>query len=204
MSNRNRNTLVAVVMVVAMLTAVRAQQPASNAGSTTPTKLTAEDYAELSQLYARYTYAFDSGNNEGKDWSDTFTPDGMFTNAAGGQFLKGSVMIAAFGRGRLQIQRPYYSLDMTPGTNKPPVSVGHILTNFLFTPTAEGLVGKAMRITNTGVPNGIYFDLLVKTPDGWRYKEKYFIGANLPVPEGAERFITPSQPKPNGNASIAN
>ena len=39
-------------------------------------KLTAQDYTEIDQLYARYNFSIDSGDAEG--WADTFTPDGVF------------------------------------------------------------------------------------------------------------------------------
>lgn len=41
-----------------------------------PYRGTAEDFAGISQLFARYDFAID--NKDGEAWADTFTPDGVF------------------------------------------------------------------------------------------------------------------------------
>src|SRR5271163_2930815 len=43
--------------------------------------LSAQDYFEIQQLYARYNIAIDSGDAEG--WAATFTPDGAFNTSIG-------------------------------------------------------------------------------------------------------------------------
>jgi len=50
--------------------------------------MTAEDYFEIQQLYAKYNHAIDSGNADA--YADTFTPDGVFNNNAGREALKSS------------------------------------------------------------------------------------------------------------------
>ncbi len=43
--------------------------------------LSAQDYFEIQQLYARYNNAIDSGDAEG--WAATFTSDGVFNTFVG-------------------------------------------------------------------------------------------------------------------------
>ena len=46
-------------------------------------ELTADDHAQIHQLYARYVQAIDFGDAIG--WADTFTPDGSFGDAVTGR-----------------------------------------------------------------------------------------------------------------------
>lgn len=136
-------------------------------------KLSAADYAEILQLYARYPYAFDGGTDQGKASAALYTSDGIFGDARTGKLLQGSEALAANSR----------------GPNKNPLTTAHILTNIMLTPTSGGVVGEAYRISNAGVPVGIYFSLFVKTTQGWRIKETHFTGPNFPVPENARHFL---------------
>lgn len=58
---------------------------AAGAGQGAGGSLTAADYIEIQQLYARYARTLDLGDPEG--WADTFTPDGVFRDAAGREEL---------------------------------------------------------------------------------------------------------------------
>src|SRR5215475_6307699 len=51
--------------------------------------LSAQDYAEIQQLYARYNFAIDRG--DGEAWAATFTKDGIFNTVAGHDALVGFV-----------------------------------------------------------------------------------------------------------------
>src|SRR5580693_9555664 len=51
--------------------------------------LTAQDYFEIQQLYARYNTAIDSGDAEG--WAATFTPNGVFNTFTGHDALVGFI-----------------------------------------------------------------------------------------------------------------
>jgi hypothetical protein len=168
---------------------------------TTQGGLTAQDYAEIQQLYARYTYAFDGGVGNGKDWADLFTEDGFHVNPAQGEYVKGSQSLAEFSRGAMTFNNGFVLMRSLTGTTKNPMLIGHILANIMLEPTTEGVVSKLYRITatmgtggraNTLRPGGIYYDLLVKTAGGWRYKEKWYLRDNVPIPEAARRFITPN------------
>lgn|GEM_PF-144196 len=48
----------------------------AGAASKAPYKGTADDFVEISQLFARYDFTIDNGDGEG--WADTFTPNGVF------------------------------------------------------------------------------------------------------------------------------
>jgi len=156
------------------------QQPA---GSASPARLTADDYAEIQQLYARLPYAFDGGANEGKVYAALFTSDGIMGDARTGKLLHGSEALAANARG---------------ASPKNPLTTGHFLADIMLVPTSDGVVGTAYRVSNSGVPIGIYFCLVAKTVEGWRFKEMHFTGPNLPVPEAARHFL-----QKTANASLS-
>ena len=120
-------------------------------------KLTAQDYAEIDQLYARYNFSIDSGDAEG--WADTFTPDGVFRGNTEGRAAL--VELATnFYKGQGGAAR-------------------HWNTNLVVTPTAEGADGACYPLLwNTGgrpasiIVSTIYRDKLVRTADGWRFKSR--------------------------------
>jgi hypothetical protein len=121
-------------------------------------KLTTQDYIDIQQLYARYNLAIDTGDGEG--WAATFTPDGIFNNTNQGhdalvQFIKDW-------------------RDKRDGANR-----RHLNSNMALTPTADGAKGAIyLLLLNVGVrpatiaTTGIYEDVLVRTPQGWRFKSR--------------------------------
>ena len=117
--------------------------------------LTADDYAQIEQLYARYYHAIDAGQPDA--WADTFTPDGSFnTNTRGREALV--AMIERRGQ-----ERP----------------MRHLHSNLLITPTAEGADGTVdvVQIDLRTRPMTLatysrYDDSLVKTAQGWRFKTR--------------------------------
>lgn len=117
-------------------------------------KLTADDHAEIQQLYIKYARAIDSGDAMG--WAKTFTDDGVFGNATGHDAL------VAFAKGFHEGMKGH---------------ARHWNDQVLITPTGEGADGSCYLILyNTGtapptvVVTAIYNDKLVRTPDGWRFK----------------------------------
>src|SRR5581483_8124062 len=72
-----------VFLMFALLIAGAAAGSATLAAQSKSTaRLTAADYTEIQQLYARYNTAIDSG--DGAAWAATFVPDGVFnTNTIG-------------------------------------------------------------------------------------------------------------------------
>src|SRR5688572_33419388 len=72
--------------------AASAQTPAPSG----PRELTALDYIQIQQLVARYARAIDTCSNNGYDYADLFTADGVFIPS-----IKGKPGTAIQGRERL-------------------------------------------------------------------------------------------------------
>lgn len=146
--------LVALTCAVA---AVGAQLPGSGQGGLGT--LTSQDHDEIRQLYARYAHTIDTGDAEG--WADTFTADGVFGNAHGRDALVAFVETVYQQNQKLGRQSRHWN------------------NQILIEPTAEGAHGSCYLVLyNTGVNppevrlTGVYRDVLVKTADGWRFKER--------------------------------
>jgi len=144
-----------------------------SAGAQAPRELTALDYFEIQQLVARYAHAIDTCSNNGYDYADLFTADGAFIPS-----FEGRQLPAIQGREKLA--------EVSGGGSKncknvPWIEQGvrHIYTNHVITPTAEGATGVVdmLMIGLGGDPNkieydGYYVDTYVRTPQGWRFKQR--------------------------------
>lgn len=135
--------------------------------------LTAQDYAEIEQLYIRYNYGIDTHGDNGMMWAGTFTADGVFDLGGGKQFV-GREALLGFAHGTAK------------GNNGSP---HHFATNIRIQGTADGAVGSAYFFNvPTPEPNkpaaitgtGTYEDVLVKTTEGWRFKKRSFFANKLP------------------------
>ena len=141
-------------------------------GQTAPA-LTALDYEEIRNLYARYAVAADTGAKDGDMWAQVFTEDGVAdtTNpsrenaspAVGYEGLKAMV-------NRVTKFRVENGIENTPT---------HYVTNLLIEPTAEGATGVAYSFSPASAlggaaSGGTYHDQLVKTAEGWRFKKRTF------------------------------
>jgi len=136
-------------------------------GQTAPA-LTALDYAEIDQLYARYAIAADSGADDGAMWAETFTEDAVYYGAD--YYRTGTPL-----RGYEELKANFAD---NPGTTP-----RHFTTNILIEPTPEGAMGTAYLMIVTEAEEedderpailikGVYHDQLVKTAEGWRFKER--------------------------------
>lgn len=152
----------ATMIGVAVLAMVVSQQIARTAPV-----LTALDYAEIQQLYSRYAFGHDTTADDGGMYARTFTEDGVFdfTNPTNDAWVPvvGHEQLKAFAR------------DFGAGLDAP----YHHATNILIEPTAEGVMGAAYVITVGKAEDGIgvkgtFHDQLVKTSDGWRFKQRTF------------------------------
>jgi len=138
-----------------------------------PMELTALDYIEIGQLVAKYARAIDTCSNNGYDYADLFTPDGIFLPVVNGRPIPGIQ-----GRERLA--------EVSGGGSNECRNVGwieqgvrHIYSNHIITPTADGATGTVdmMMIGLDGDPNkiaydGYYEDVYVKTGQGWRFRQR--------------------------------
>ena len=159
---------ICVFVLLAVSAGARAQAPAAAPGG-----LTALDYFQIGQLVARYARAIDTCSNNGYDYADLFTADGAFVPS-----FEGKPLPAIQGRERLA--------EVSGGgsrgcKNVPWIEQGvrHIYTNHVITPTADGASGVVdmLMIGLGGDPNkieydGYYEDSYVRTPQGWRFKQR--------------------------------
>jgi hypothetical protein len=164
-----RTLFLALLLVVPA--AVNAQDGSNNG------RLTADDYAEINQLYARYNHFLDSGKDDGLAYARLFTEDAVFeTNVAGLGTLRGRAQLAALAR------RSSASAAVRPV---------HNTNSIMIDPSPEGARGSAyftqMSAGEEGKPpvigiRGIYTDVLVKTSEGWRFKSRSFAHATPAKP----------------------
>jgi hypothetical protein len=138
-----------------------------------PMELTALDYIEIQQLVAKYARAIDTCSNNGYDYADLYTPDGIFLPMVNGKAVTG-------------IQGRENLAEVSGGGSKgcksvPWIEQGvhHIYVNHIITPTPQGATGTVdmMMIGLGGDPNkiesdGYYEDIYVKTAQGWRFKQR--------------------------------
>lgn len=117
--------------------------------------LSADDMAEIHNLYAHYNLVLDAGDS--LSWADTFTDDGSFNSSVGRQAL------IAFANNWAA---------SNPNTR-------HWNSNIHITPTADGAAGTAyLMLWKISVQppeivlTGTYTDQLVKTANGWQFKAR--------------------------------
>jgi hypothetical protein len=163
-----RTWVASAAAVAAVVSSLALAQPAGR-----PMELTALDYIEIQQLVAKYARAIDTCSNNGYDYADLFTPDGAFIpsfNGKPGQPLQGRDRLAQISGGGSNNCKNVGWIEQ---------GVRHIYTNHIITPTAEGATGYVdmIMIGLGGDPNkieydGHYEDTYVKTPQGWRFKQR--------------------------------
>ena len=167
MTKTTWSTILLIVLAVAASIALWGQVGQAQSGGV----LTAEDRAEILDLYGRYAHALDGGDPEA--YADTFTADGHVASNRGHDY-----------RGRDQIKT---AVPGGPGFG----SGRHWTSNLKITPTVEGADGTIYLLlvnTSTQPPSvtgsGIYRDTLVRTAEGWKFKTKY---AHLDGPSPTEQ-----------------
>ena len=130
--------------------------------------LTPSDYMQIQELYGRYDRGCDEGNNA--MIASAWTSDGELVTSRGTD--KGSAQLGAHAG--------------CHGAAAGPLHVGHLTTTVMLTPTPEGangfahvlLVGIGGDPTKPATVNGgIYEDVFVRTPEGWRIKRRTFTSA---------------------------
>ena len=157
-------TLVCIVFVVA----VGGQQRSAPPAQALP--LTALDYIEIQQLVSSYPYGLDGNTDNGESYANLFAPG------------------AVFGRPRTEGHDNLAALANTqPHGAK---YVRHFITNHVIEPAPGGAIGKEyaviIDIGENGSPSGIalggrYDDEYVRTPQGWKFKNRTFTPSRVEV-----------------------
>jgi hypothetical protein len=175
MTMRKVVTTAALSVMVLGFGGTSAQQP------TSPTPmLTVLDYLEIEQLVYRYGYALDTGADNGFAYADLYAPDATFTGTnqgPSGRSYQGRERLAALSR----------------GGKRGPNFVSHYVTNVVIEPAPGGAVGRTyvgiLEIGNGGNGaaskvdhGGLYNDVYVKTPQGWRFKSRSFFESTSGAP----------------------
>ncbi len=158
---RTRTVLILIATLFVQEAGARAQKP---------TTLPPADYIEIQQLYARYNMALDS--TDAKLLETVWTADGEFF--AGNARRKGREMRSA---AEAKSERPL---------------VRHMATSITITPSPEGARGTSylMLVNLQATPpalvgGGFYEDVIVKTPEGWRFKTRRFYSQITPTAPAA-------------------
>ncbi len=134
--------------------------------------VTAQDFVDIQDLYARYNWALDSGDAEG--WAATFTPDGVFRIVDQGEAGNnvGHDAIVKFAKG--------FSAGLG-------AHVKHWNTNLMITPTTQGASGRVyLVLVDFGarpasiVTSAAYTDELARTAQGWRFRSRAVKGDVAP------------------------
>jgi hypothetical protein len=147
--------------------------PAARAQSAT---LTALDFEAIRQLAIRYAYGIDTCADNGYEYANVFTEDGVFIDfnsdagfAAGGRVLaQGREALAELvGGGSRGCETKLVWTDWS-----------HLMLNHEITPTAEGATGRiylvqlGMEGPGSVARHGGYEDVYVRTDDGWRIRSR--------------------------------
>lgn len=133
-------------------------------------ELSAQDYMEIQQLYARYNLAIDHG--EAEAWAATFTPDGVFNTFAGHDALVGFIQDWRQNMHGAALKHWNSNLSIAGNSQAATGSVYLLLVDFSTKPVSIAF-------------SGTYSDTLVKTKQGWRFsKRTVSADAAAPKPKG--------------------
>ena len=138
--------------------------------------LSAQDYFEIQQLYARYNIAIDNGDAEG--WAATFTPDGAFNTMVGHDALVGFVKMWREKLNGATRKHWNNNLQVTGDSKEASAFVYLMLVDYSTKPA-------------TILTTGTYTDSLIKTKDGWRFTKRITKADVAPTPPGPPAAGTP-------------
>ena len=111
---------------------------ASPAAAKDAAPLTALDYIEIQQLVNRYAFAIDNCTNNGYDYADLYTPDGVFYWGVGSRKSVGREELAeAAGGGKNGCKK------IERATVENPVAT-HTTVNLIIEPSPEGATGRSI------------------------------------------------------------
>ncbi len=101
---------------------------------------TALDYQEITQLINRYAYGIDTCANNGYDYADVFTPDGVFIDKNSDAGFKAGGRVLAKGRDALATLVGGGSRGCK--TKLVWTDWSHLMLNHQITPTPQGATGR--------------------------------------------------------------
>jgi hypothetical protein len=137
---------------------------------------TALDYQEITQLINRYAYGIDTCANNGYDYADVFTPDGVFIDKNSDAGFKTGGRVLAKGREALATLVGGGSRGCK--TKLVWTDWSHLMLNHQITPTPQGATGRiylvqmGMKGPGTIERHGGYEDVYVRTASGWRIQSR--------------------------------
>jgi len=169
------STFSTAVLVVAAFWAGRAQT-GNLVVSAQGAALTAQDYADITQLINRYAYGIDTCGGNGFDYANVFTADGAFIdrNSDAGYAAGGRVL----ARGRQALAELIGGGAKGCTTKQVWTDWSHLMLNHEITATPDGAKGRiylvqlGMKGPGTIERHGGYEDVYVKTGEGWRIKSR--------------------------------
>ena len=141
--------------------------------------LSAQDYFEIQQLYARYNIAIDSGDAEG--WAATFTPDGVFNTFSGHDALVGFIKTWREKLNGATRKHWNNNLQVTGNSKEASATTYLMLVDFSTKPPSI-------------LMSGSYTDSLVKTKDGWRFTKRMTKSDVTPTAPPAAAAAPPAAP----------
>jgi len=162
---------VSVAALFAVLAVGCSDAPTRSAASPDPS-LGPEDLIAIEQLVARYPYALDTGEDEGRAYANLFTEDGEFVSPA--VTVSGREALADLAYGHREGQGP--------------LLVRNFGANLLIEPDPDGATGRQYGVIidvgeqgepSTIGPGGHFEDLYVRTDEGWRIRRREFVPSRL-------------------------
>lgn len=138
--------------------------------------LTALDYHEITQLINRYAYGIDTCANNGYDYANVFTTDGVFIDRNSDAGFGAGGRVLAQGRDALATLVGGGSRGCA--TKLVWTDWSHLMLNHEITPTADGAKGRiylvqlGMQGPGSVARHGGYEDVYVRTSEGWRIKSR--------------------------------
>src|SRR6266567_8016497 len=131
-----------------------------------PPALTALDYQEIIQVTNRYAYGIDTCSNNGYDYADVFTADGVFIDKNSDEgFSKGGRVLA---QGREKVAELVGGGSKGCKTKLVWTDWSHLMMNHVITPSPEGATGRiylvqlGMKGPGSVERHGGYEDVYVK------------------------------------------
>ena len=137
--------------------------------------LTALDYSEIEQLANKYGLYIDTCSNNGYDYADLYTPNGVFVDNFTEEAFRQGGLTRATGREQLAAASGGGSLGCKNVGWK---DWSHIMVNHVIEPAPGGATGKVWSVVigEKGPRDvqrfGGYEDIYVKTAAGWRISKR--------------------------------